>query len=101
MADQIVVSKNAGFFDTLTAAGRLITVIGATAPAAALLIKKHDLIGLYDYFQSQPGIALSCAVIGLVSLICGLYKSFKRGTQVASVATNPTVPPEVATTKGN
>lgn len=99
MADQIKVSANASVFDTLTAAGRLIVVIGSTAPAAALLLRKHDLIGLYDYFQGQQGVALIGAVSGLVALGYGLYKSFKRGKQVADVATNPDVPEDVATTK--
>ena len=101
MDQQIVVSKNAGIWDTLSAAGRMITVIATTAPAAALLLQKHDLIGLYNYFQSQPGVALSSAAVGLGTLLYGLYKSFKRGKQVASVAANPDVPSEIATTKGD
>ena len=97
--EPVVVSANAGVKDTLTAAGRLILVVMSTAPAAALLIRKGDLIGLYNYFQSQPGIALGGALMGLASIAYGLYKSYKRGKQVADVATNPNVPDSIATTK--
>ncbi len=100
MADEkILVSANQSAIDTLTAAGRLVVVIVSTAPAAALLLRKGDLIGLYNYFQSNQGVALSGAVVGLAALVYGLYKSFKRGKQVAAVATNPAVPSSVADTK--
>lgn len=96
---QIVVSENAGIFDTLQAAGRLLLVIISTAPAAALLVRKGDLIGLYDYFHSNQGVMLLGAVSGLASISFGLYKTFKRGKQVAGVATNPEVPEHIAVTK--
>lgn len=101
MADepQIKVNANQSTIDTLTAAGRLVVVVLSTAPAAALLIKKHDLVALYDYFHTAPGQALIGAVSGLLALGYGLYKSFKRGKQVATVAASDKVPAEVADLK--
>lgn len=99
MADKIIASPNQSIIDTLTAAGRLFVVIMSTAPAAALLVRKHDLVALYDYFHTEPGKALIAAVLGLVSLGYGLYKSYKRGKQVADVAVNPKVPASIADTK--
>lgn len=95
----VVVSANQGAIDTMTAVGRLILVILSTAPAAALLLRKHDLVGLYNYFQSQQGVALLGAVSGLAALIFGIYKSYKRGAQVATVAADPKVPDTVANIK--
>lgn len=99
MAEQVKVSANQSVIDTATAAGRLVLVVLSTAPAAALLVKKHDLVALYDYFHTDQGTALVAAVTGLASIIYGLYKSFKRGKQVADVAANPAVPSEVADIK--
>lgn len=99
MDKPVLVSSNQSLIDTATAAGRLILVILSTAPAAALLIKKHDLIALYDYFHTEQGTALIAAITGLVSLGYGLYKSFKRGKQVAAVALNPEVPSSIADIK--
>jgi hypothetical protein len=99
MADQILVSKNQSVQDTLTAAGRMILVISSTVPVAALFVQKHDLIGLYNFFQGNQGAALLGAATGLVSLGFGLYKSFKRGKQVADVAANSKVPSSVADLK--
>lgn len=95
-AKPVVVSPNQGAVDTVTALGRLILVVLSTAPAAALLIKKHDLVGLYDYFHTNQGQALGAAIIGLVSFGYGAYKSWKRGRQVATVAADPKVPSSVA-----
>ena len=95
----VVVSSNQGAIDTMTAIGRLIVVILSTAPAAALLLRKHDLIGLYNYFQSQQGVALIGAASGLAALLFGIYKSYKRGAQMATVAADSKVPDTVANIK--
>jgi hypothetical protein len=95
----VVVNANQGLFDTIAAALRLLAIIVSTAPAAALIVKKHDLIALYDFFHTQQGIALAGAVTGLVSLGFGLYKSWKRGAQVATVAADERVPVSVASIK--
>jgi hypothetical protein len=94
----IVVGKFQGTTDTVTAGFRLVLVILSTAPAAALLVRKGDLIGLYDYFHTEPGIALGGALSGLAALLFGLYKSWKRGAQLSSAATDHRVPDEVVTT---
>ena len=96
----VLVSTNQGILDVITAGMRLMIVILATAPAAILLIKKHDLIGLYDYLHSdQQGLALVGALTGLAALLFGLWKSFKRGSQMATVAADPGVPAEIADIK--
>lgn len=103
MVDQVstpvVAKSNQGVVDTMTAVMRLLLVILSTAPAAALFVKKGDLIGLYDYFHTNQGAALLAAVTGLMSLLYGIYKSYKRGAQIATVAASPAVPPTVATLK--
>lgn len=98
-ATPVVVKPNQGAVDTVTALGRLVLVIISTAPAAVLLLKKGDLIGLYDYFHTNQGQALAGAIVGLAAFGYGLYKSWKRGRQVANVAANPRVPQSVAKLK--
>lgn len=101
MDKPVLVSSNQSLIDTLTAAGRLTLVVIGTAPAAALLIKKHDLVALYDYFHTEQGTALLTALAGLISIAYGLYKSYVRGKQVAAVAADERVPSEVANIKGS
>jgi hypothetical protein len=96
----ILVRASQGLIDTLVAALRLIIVILSAAPAAILLVKKHDLIGLYDYLHNDAqGVALAGALSGLAAIVYGLWKSYKRGAQVATVAADPKVPPSVADLK--
>lgn len=98
---QIVVSERAGVFDTLLAAGRLVAVIAGSVPLLIQLLGKHQFAELVVWFQGDQGKALIGALGSLVAMGFALRKSFKRGTQVASVATNPDVPDAVATTKGS
>ena len=95
----IVVRANQGIFDTATTMLRLLAIVTSTVPAAALVFQKHDLIALYDFFHTQQGTALLGALGGLASLLFGIYKSYKRGAQVATVAADPQVPDSVAMTK--
>ena len=102
MDKQIVVSANAGLIDSLQAAGRYAVVIIGFVTALLGLFKAHDIAGAVAYIQNNLG-QFASAVAGLIALgtaAYGVYKSKKRGTQIASVATNPDVPEEVATTKG-
>jgi hypothetical protein len=95
----VLVSSNQSLIDTLTAGGRLLLVVLSTAPAAALLIRKGDLIALYDYFHTEQGTALLAAIAGLISIGYGLYKSYVRGKQLTVVASSTKVPAEVADIK--
>ncbi len=95
----VVVSASQGIIDTTTAGLRLLAIILSVAPAAALVLRKGDLIAIYTFFHTQQGAAMLAAVTGLASLLFGLYKSYKRGTQVAAVAADPAVPDSVATLK--
>lgn len=96
----IVVTKLQGRWDSFAAFLRLLAIVASTAPAAALLVRKGDLIGLYDYFHSEPGVALLAALGGLASGGFALYKSWKRGAQLASAGSDHRVPDEVVTTNG-
>lgn len=102
MADQpVVVSANAGLIDGIQAAARYLVVIITFVTAMLGLIKVHDIAGMIGYIEANGGSTLA-AVSGLIALgtaAYGVFKSQKRGAQVASVAANPKVPPEVATTK--
>lgn len=95
----IVVSANAGWHDLLFAFGRYLLVIVGFAPVILPLIREVDLFGLFALLQSSEGAKLVGAVGGAVALVWGLFKSHKRGSQVADVATNPAVPDSIATTK--
>lgn len=101
MADNpnIKVSSNAGIIDTLTAAGRYLVVIIGAVPILLGLLGKHDFSGLVAYFQGSDGAQLVAAVGALVALAYGLFKTFRRGDQMASVAANPAVPDRVASLK--
>ena len=96
---QIVVSGYAGTLDTLYAAGRMLLLIFSAVPVLLTLLGKHDLLSLITYFEGDSGKALLGAVVGLATVVFGLLKSFKRGTQIASVANNAAVPSSVAITK--
>lgn len=100
MADQpIIVKPNQGLLDSLSATARLLLIVTSTAPAAALFVRKGDLIGLYDYFHTEPGQALLLALSGLASGAFAIYKSHKRGAQIATVAQDSRVPAKVADVK--
>lgn len=96
----IIVRTQQGLIDTAAAAFRMLAIILSAAPVAVLFVKKHDLIGLYDYLHNDAqGVALVGAVTGLVAIGYGLWKSFKRGTQIATVAADNKVPASVADIK--
>ena len=97
--EQIVVSKHAGLLDTLYALGRYFIVIVGAVPLLLKLLGARDLVGLIAYFQSADGAALVAAVSAVAALAFGLFKSFRRGRQVADVAANPKVPDRIATLK--
>ena len=99
MTHQIVVSKNAGIVDTLTAAGRYVLVIVGAVPLLLSLLGTRDFAGIVAFFQGATGATLITALSGLAALLYGLYKSHKRGAQVALVAASPRVPEAIATLK--
>jgi len=102
MADEpIVVSANAGLIDGLQSAGRYAVVLIGFTTAVLGLLKVHDIAGMIALIQSNGGQVLA-AVSGLIALgtaAYGVFKSKKRGTQIATVAANPVVPDAVATIK--
>lgn len=94
----IVVSPNAGIIDLMTALGRYVIVIVTAIPLMLKLLGTHDLVAIISYFRSADGTALTAAVVGIGTLLYGLWKTHKRGAQIATVALSPSVPERVATT---
>jgi hypothetical protein len=95
----IVVSQNAGPLDTLYAAGRLLAVIMTSVPLLLTILGNRDFNALVEFFHGTDGKTLVGAVVSLGVMAWGLYKSHKRGSQIATVALDNRVPSNVATTK--
>lgn len=95
----VVVSANAGLLDTLMAAGRLLVIILGAIPLLYTLLGKHDFAGLLAYFHGAEGATLIGAMSSLAAIAWALWKSHKRGAQVAAVAADVRVPDAVATLK--
>lgn len=99
--EPVVVSANAGVIDSIQAASRYIVVIVGFITAALGLLKVHDIAGMIALIQSNGGQMLA-AISGLIALATaayGVFKSHKRGAQIATVAADPRVPDKVASTK--
>lgn len=96
---EIKVSANAGLIDTLTAAGRMAVVIIGSIPILLQFLGDRNLIGLVNYFRTEDGTALTTAAVALFMLGWGLWKTHRRGGQIATVAANPRVPDSVAALK--
>jgi len=94
----IVVSENAGAIDTLTAALRYLVVIAGTIPLLLTFLGQGDVVGLIAYLQSADGVKFTAAVVAVVTLAYGLWKTRKRGAQIATVAMDARVPNAVAKT---
>lgn len=92
--ERIVVSKSAGLLDTLYAAMRYLVVVLGAVPILLKLLGDRDFAAIVAYFQSADGTALVAAIGALLTLAWGLFKTFKRGKQIANVA-DPTVPTAV------
>lgn len=99
--EPVVVSANAGAIDSIQAASRYLVVIVGFIISALGLLKVHDIAGMIALIQSNGG-QLLAAISGLIALATaayGVFKSHKRGNQIATVASDPRVPDKVATTK--
>jgi hypothetical protein len=100
-AEPIEVSGNLGAIDALQATGRYLVVIVAAVTALATFVKARDAAGAVSYLQANGGVIVG-AVSGLVAIgtaAYGVFKTHKRGAQVATVAADPRVPEQVATIK--
>lgn len=98
---QILVSPNAGIVDALTALGRYAGALFMFATALLAFVRTKDLAGMAAYLQANGG-AMIGAVSGLVTagiIAYGVVKTWFRGRQVANVAANPDVPPQIADLK--
>jgi hypothetical protein len=97
--EQIVVSKSAGLLDTLYAAMRYVVVVLGAVPLLLKLLGDRDFAAIVAYFQGADGTALMTAIGALGTLLWGLFKTFRRGKQVANVASSTDVPNRIATLK--
>lgn len=96
----IVVPKNAGVIDSVQAAIRLIGFLITAFMSIVGFLKAGDIAGLLAFIQSSGG-QIFAAVSGLVALAIagyGVFKTHKRGAQIATVAASPKVPNSIATT---
>lgn len=91
MPDQV--SSNAGLIDGVQAAARYIVVIVSFVTAVLGLFKVHDIAGIIAYIQANGGTTLAAvmSLIGLGTAAYGVFKSGKRGGQVATAAAEPQV----------
>jgi hypothetical protein len=94
--EPVVVSENQAVLDLLKALGRYVVVIVTIYPAISALLKSRDVFGLIAFFQSSEGAALAAAIVGIGTLLYGLYKTHFRAAQVVTVAQDNRVPAEVA-----
>ena len=97
--EPIVVSANAGVIDLMTAAGRYLLVIIGAIPVLLKLLGSHDVLAIVAYFRGAEGTALLAALAAVASLAWGLFKTHKRGAQIATVALDNRVSDKIATTK--
>lgn len=95
----IKVGANAGLIDTLTAAGRYLVAIITAVPILLTLLGSRDVVSIIAYFQGADGTALIASVVGLATIAYGLFKTRKRGAQIANVAADTRVPASVASLK--
>lgn len=101
MSEPVKVSSTQGVIDAITAAARYAGVLATFTIALLGLVKVRDIAGMIAYIQANGGQALA-AFSGLVAIgtaAYGVFKSHKRGDQVATVAAAPEVPNYVATIK--
>lgn len=98
---QVVVSSNAGLIDGAQAALRSLGLLITFTVAVVGFAKTKDLAGLAGYVHANGGQATAAvsAIIMFLIYAYGVYKTHKRGAQIATVAGNPDVPAEIATTK--
>lgn len=97
----IVVSENAGVIDGVQAAARYVGFLIGVVTALLAFVKTRDIAGAIEYVRSNLGQTIS-AVTGLIGLglaAYGVFKTHKRGAQIATVASSERVPASIATTK--
>lgn len=77
---------NTGLIDSLQAAARYVVVLITFTTAVLGLLKVHNIAGMITLVQDNGGQVLA-AVSGLIAFGTagyGVFKSHKRGVQVAS-----------------
>lgn len=97
--EPVVVSANQSVIDLLMAAMRYVVVLVAAFPTILVLLQDHDITAIHAYFTSSDGKTVAAAAVALGTMLYGLYKTHKRGAQVATVASDERVPNAVAKLK--
>lgn len=98
---KIRVSENAGAIDSIQAAARYASFLVTAVVAILGFLQAKDAVGLMAYIQSSGG-QIVAAVSGLAAFgiaAYGVFKTWKRGAQVATVAADPRVPDKIAALK--
>lgn len=93
MSDPARISSMQGVIDALTATGRYAVVIVTFVTAMLGLLKTRDIAGMIVYIQNNGG-ELLAAISGIIAIgtaAYGIFKSQKRGDQVADAASVPQV----------
>jgi hypothetical protein len=96
--EPIVVTSAQGVTDALQAVIRYLIVIVGFLSGLGSLLGKHDAASAVAYMQTNLGDTVA-AIFGLVALgtaAYGIYKSYKRGSQLSTVAADDRVPDRVA-----
>jgi hypothetical protein len=97
----IVVSSAQGVTDLLQALLSFVVILATFLTGLATLIGKHDFVSLVTFVQTNLGQAVSAAfgIGGIVLFAWRMYKTYKRGAQLSSVAGDDRVPDRVAQLK--
>lgn len=88
----IKVSESAGGLDALFAAGRILIYVLGSIPVLMTFIGTRDLIGFIAFWQSQEGLKLGAAIGSLITIGWGLWKTWRRGRQLAKLGASRKVP---------
>lgn len=105
MVDQantpIEVTSAQGVTDLLQAVISYIVIISSFVSGLGLLIGRHDAAAAVAYVQTNlgPVVAAVFSLVGVATMVWRLYKTFKRGSQLATVAASSEVPAHVARLK--
>jgi hypothetical protein len=94
----IEVTSAQGVTDALQALIRYLVVIAGFITGLGTVLGTHDAAAAVAYVQTNlgPVVAAVFSLVGLLTAAWGIYKTFKRGSQLATVAASSQVPNSVA-----
>jgi hypothetical protein len=92
----VEVYRSQGTIDAVTASFRYLTVIVLAIPAILGFLENRDIFGLIEWVRSNDGATVIAALGALATAGYGIFKTFFRGAQMATVAASTRVPNSVA-----